>query len=184
MSMLHRQKLPVAENKDVANGFADGLAGELLAQQQTHSTWRISYPQSPQLTVLGCDIKELPEVGFWCEHQGRIWLLQKQHDDYWLTRFSAAQAMPSQLSNSWRGTQLQKLISQGQVLRVYLSKQHPKQLLQFVEFRYRGRAPRLLELSHGRFHLSLQKPTEDLFLYAQGGQTLVLSARAVRPGDI
>ncbi|MFC0444166.1 hypothetical protein ACFOD1_07830 [Pseudidiomarina halophila] len=158
--------------------------GELLARQPTHSIWRVSYPQPPQLEKLGCAVNELPQVGFWCEHQGSLWLLQKQQDDYWLTRFSASQTMPSKINQNWRGAQLQKLLSEGQELSIYLSKQHPEQLLQFVKFRHRGREPRLLELNHGRFHLSLQKPTEDLFLYSHGGQTLVVSARPVRPGDI
>ncbi|MGQ4277646.1 hypothetical protein ACQ5ES_11410 [Pseudidiomarina sp. E22-M8] len=154
--------------------------GELLAQQPSHVTWRISHPQQPQLTVLGCDVQELPAVGFWCEHQGKMWLLQKQQNDYWLTQFSATAKRSSFTHSNWRGKQLQQLLSEGQVLSVYLSKQHPTQLLQFVEFRHRGRAPRLLELDHGRFHLSMQHPTEELFLYPQGGQTLVVSALAVR----
>lgn len=151
--------------------------GELLAEQHSHRTWHISYPSQPQLEALPCQVTELVSVGFFCEYQGAMWLLQEQNGENWLTRFSRRDKALAQ--PDWRGEPVQELTSEGQMLRVYLSNQHPKQLYQFVQFRYQGRAPRLMELSHGRFYLSLQLPAEELFLYQQGTRTLVVSALTV-----
>ncbi|MDN7125703.1 hypothetical protein [Pseudidiomarina terrestris] len=154
--------------------------GELLVEQSSHQTWRIISPDTPQLHLIGCQVTELTNLGFWCEHRGAMWLLQQHQGQYWLTRLVRAKTQPS--PSDWRGLPLQELASEGQQITIHLSKQHPQQLFQFAQFRYQSRKPRLLELSHGRFYLSLQLPTEDLFLYQQGSQTLVVSAGTVGAG--
>ncbi|CAB0152020.1 hypothetical protein PSI9734_02368 [Pseudidiomarina piscicola] len=157
--------------------------GELLSTQGPQQIWRIERPALPDLAVLGCQVEELPAVGFWCEHRGVMWLLQSQGEEIWLTRVSMVANTAQQSAHNWRGRQLQSVKDRGQQLNIYWSQQHPQQLYQFVQFRYLSRRPRLLELSHGRFYLSLQRPIEELFLYVQNGSTLVLSALPNGPSE-
>lgn len=152
---------------------------EQWVTQATVTNWRLHTNQPPRLQQLGCEVFQLTENLKWCEHDRFIWLLQKQEGVYWLSQYRRDDPAAMGSSRNWRGSLMQRFRADGQVIMIYQSEHHPRQLETFVNLRYQAREPQFMELSHGRFYLSLQNPTEDIFIYARVEGTLVVSAAAL-----
>ncbi|WP_417691281.1 hypothetical protein [Pseudidiomarina sp.] len=143
--------------------------------QETMTHWQLAVQHPPQLELLGCQVSRWMSHFAWCETGESLWMLQKLNDVYWLSELRSSPATKRPATSNWRGVKLQHFKTQGQIIEVYRSPHHPKQLESFIKLRHQVRKPKLMELSHGRFYLSLQNPTEDVFIYQRASGTILVS---------
>lgn len=148
---------------------------ELLAEQELRTYWEVLAPGQPQLNDLGCQAQQHTRFLQWCEVEQVMWVLQYHGQRYWLTRW---QLSPQTQTNSWRGHLLQRYASAGKQISIYVSEHHLTQLVEGMKFRFAQRHAYSLELDHGRYHLVLQNPREDIFLFQLEGRTMVVSISA------
>ena len=147
------------------------------AVQATVTHWQLAVKHPPQLEVLGCQVSRWMPHFSWCESGESLWLLQQLNDVYWLSEFRHAPTKELPATSNWRGLRLQRFSAQGQIIEVHRSPHHPQQLESFLKLRHQLRKPKMMELSHGRFYMSLQNPTEEVFIYQRAEGTLLVSAK-------
>ncbi|WP_258808488.1 hypothetical protein [Pseudidiomarina sp. CB1] len=150
---------------------------EVWSTQATSTVWRLALAQTPRLEQLDCQTMTIKALLSWCEKDSSLWLMQQLDGVYWLTEYRRTSLSTSVVQSDWRGTRLQQFSAQGQTVAIYQNNYHPKQLERYLKLRHSGRHPIFTELSHGRFYVSLQKPSEDIFVYARTQGSLLVSAR-------
>ncbi|MBY6065077.1 hypothetical protein [Pseudidiomarina sediminum] len=155
---------------------------ELLLQQPQRTYWQVIAPQQPRLDEFGCHPQQLNKVLHWCEVNQVMWVLQYHQQRYWLTRW---QQSPHSRASNWRGEVLQSYTMHGKQVQLHFSKHHVKQLLTMAKFRLGQRYSHSLEIDHGRYHLVLQQPREDMLFFPLQQQTMVvtISDNDERPGQ-
>lgn len=155
----------------------DQWHAELWSAQETTTLWRLGAAQEPHLEHFECKVFQFKLLA-WCEKGASLWLLQNIDGSYWLTEFRKTRQVSVVEQQDWRGIKLQQFSAQGKLITIYESPYHQRQLKNYINLRHQGRKPQFTELSHGRFYLSLQNPSEDIFVYARNQGLLLVSAQS------
>ncbi|WP_417659884.1 hypothetical protein [Pseudidiomarina sp.] len=166
------------------------INAQLLLNSHEGQLWQISETADVHGLKgrLSC-VQEL-EMGQqrWCRTQKRLWWFSEVGDRHYVQRFELNKfgARDSGAHHAWLGERLSVYRIDEFILSTYRTRHSADTLIREFRFRQATRIVSVREIEHGRYHLQLRAPREDVLVIQQAVQstaapdTIAISMRTER----
>ncbi|WP_417687038.1 hypothetical protein [Pseudidiomarina gelatinasegens] len=163
---------------------------QLITHSRESQLWQVSEAADVHVlhARLPCVQKLEMERQKWCLTPKRLWLLSEVGSKHYVQGFELRESLrrDSSAHHAWLGERLGVYTIDGFILSTYRNRLSADTLIRGFRFRQATRIVSIRELEHGRYHVQLRAPREDVLVIQQADKptaapdTIAISMRAER----
>lgn len=153
------------------------INAQIMMSSHDGQLWQISEGANEHdlQALLSCAQELQLEQQRWCRTPEQLWIFSEVGDKHYVQKFAFSEVLARDIysHHAWLGERLSVYTIDEFIIATYRN-QHPADtVIRGFRFRQAERIVSVREIEHGRYHLQLRAPQEDVLVIQQATQSAV-----------